>query len=67
MGGLLGGGGADKGLIAQQQAQLDQQKAEAEASLEARKRAMLNKQTGRRSLLSGTELGTENNMKTTLG
>ena len=64
MGGIFGGG-SDNGLIAQQQAQLDAQKKEADAQLEARKKAMLNKSTGRSSLLSGTELGTE--LKKTLG
>lgn len=60
-----GGNDGSSALIAQQQAQLDAQKKEADTQLEARKKAMLGKSTGRSSLLSGTELGTE--MKTTLG
>lgn len=61
-----GGDDSSKALIAQQQAQLDAQKKEAETQLEARKKAMLNKASGRASLLSGSELGTEQ-LKTTLG
>lgn len=68
IGSLFGGSSkAEKQALAQQQATLDAQKAEATTQLEERQNRMKKAQTGRASLLSGTEMGTQTPLATTLG
>lgn len=56
-----------KAAQAQQASLLAAQSADAQAQLEERKKRMQSKQAGRASLLSGTEMGIQQPLKSTLG